>query len=131
LIDRLRKLMLVFDRSKVRVSLPVPRLTERFPLTPLMVTAPAWPLMVVPASGVSLIWLAAGWLIVSPIAPLSLRVRLPATRLEVMLPARARRLSSVSEAGRKRIGVRADADLRRSLPRRKPKGKRGVFMLTP
>src|SRR5262245_49117436 len=114
--------MLVSDRSKVRLSLPAPRLTERFPVTSSMVTGPDWPLTVVPSAGVIVIWLAAGWLIVRLLAPLSVSVRLPSTRLVVTL-AGVSRSSSDSRAGRNRTGLRTGACLRRrlrpiSLPRK-------------
>src|SRR5262245_42541156 len=104
--------MLVADRSKVMESSPVPRLTDRFPVTSAMVTGPAWPLMVVPASGVILIWFSAGWLIVKLTAPLSVRDRLPFTRLAVMLAGTSRQ-SSDSRAGRHRADLRTGARLRR------------------
>src|SRR5262245_60150164 len=104
--------MPVWDRSNVTLSLPPPRLTDRFPVTPVMFTASAWPLMVVPTPGVSLITLAAGWLIVTLVAPLSVRVRLPSTRLVERL-AGTSRSSSECRAGRNRAGGRATAALRR------------------
>src|SRR5262245_17570360 len=106
--------MLVSDRSKVRLSLPAPRLTERFPVTSSMVTGPDWPLTVVPSAGVIVIWLAAGWLIVMLLEPLSVSVRLPSTRLAVTL-AGVSRPSSDSRAGRERIGLRTGAPLHRLL----------------
>src|SRR5262249_10068495 len=113
-IDRLPTEMLVSDRSKVTLSLPVPRLTERFPVTSSRVTGPAWPLMVVPSPGVIWIRLAAGWLIVRLLAPLSVMVRLPSTRLVETL-AGVSRSSSDSRPGRKRTGLRTGACLRRRL----------------
>src|SRR5262245_10604167 len=100
------------DRSKVTVSLPLPRFAERFPVTPLMVTALALPLIVVPAAGVIRILFAAGWLIVKLTAPLSVRVKLPPTRLVATFASIAR---CSSDSNRQRTDFRDGARLRRWL----------------
>src|SRR5262245_8434192 len=112
-IDRLPTEMFPPDRSNVSESLPVPQLADRFPDTPELVTMRGWPLMVVPSVGVSRITLGAGWLITTLLAPLSVIVRLPPTRLVAMLAISARP-SSDSRPGQKRFFL-ARAFLRRPL----------------